>query len=109
QIQLRDGTRDGVGTNLHALWDSGLFRGLPESETRHLARLRELPAAAAADGDPADWAMESCALLQQGIYPAGARIGQDYVDRWRPVAEQRLVIAGQRLAALLNRTLAGDP
>src|SRR5690606_35847382 len=54
QIQLRDGTRDGVGTNLHALWDSGLFRGLPESETRHLARLRELPAAPAADGAPAD-------------------------------------------------------
>ena len=108
QVHLRDGTRDGRGTNLHALWDSGLFYGLRESEERHLAVLGELAVEVPARAGPGAWAEESCAVvLQDGVYPPQARIGQDYVDRWRPVAEERVVIAGQRLAELLNRTLAG--
>lgn len=109
QVNLRDGTRDGRGTNLHALWDSGLFYGLRESEQRHLATLQALDITAPPGSDPAAWAAESCAVvLQAGVYPAQARIGQDYVDRWRPVAEERVVIAGRRLAGLLNRALADN-
>lgn len=108
QVNLPDGTRDGHGTNLHALWDSGLFRGMKESEAAQRARLERLPRDASADDrEPALWAEESCRIvLQPGVYPERARIPQAYVDRWRPVAEQRIAIAGDRLAALLNDTLS---
>src|SRR5690606_12097669 len=110
QVNLRDGTRDGRGTNLHALWDSGMFHGLRESEERHLAALRELQVEVPAGSSPAGWAGESCAVvLQEGVYPPGTVIGQDYVDQWRPVAEQRIVAGGQRLAALLNQVLDPAP
>lgn len=106
QVNLRDGTRDGRGTNLHALWDSGLFHGLRESEPRHLAKLEERAVNVPANGDPAKWAEESCEIaLRDGVYPPRPRVGQRYVDAWRPVAEERIVIAGHRLAELLNRTL----
>lgn len=106
QVNLRDGTRDGRGTNLHALWDSGMFHGLRESEPRHLAKLEELAVDVPSAGNPARWAEESCELaLRDGVYPPRARVDQDYVDAWRPVAEERIVIAGHRLAELLNRTL----
>lgn len=108
QVNLRDGTRNGHGTNLHALWDSSLFHGLRESEERHLAELGKLQVDAPAHGTPGSWAEESCAVvLQEGVYPPEHVVTLDYVYRWRPVAEQRIVIAGQRLATLLNRTL--DP
>ena len=108
QVNLRDGTRDGRGTNLHALWDSGMFYGLRESEEQHLAKLRELAPEVPAGTDPGTWAAESCAVvLQEGVYPPRPVIGQDYVDQWRPVAEQRIIAAGQRLAGLLNQVL--DP
>lgn len=106
QVNLRDGSRSGHGTNLHALWDSGLFRGLDESEAQHLARLQRLEVDVPDTRRPAAWAQESCAVVMQpGVYPPRRRVGQAYVQQWRPVAEQRLVAAGQRLAQLLNRVL----
>lgn len=108
QVNLRDGSRDGFGTNLHALWDSGLFRGLQGGEEQHLADLPELPRDAELEPQPARWAEESCQIVvEQGVTEPGTKINSDYVDHWRPVAEKQIVIGGQRLARLLNQVL--DP
>lgn len=106
QVSLRGDGGDSQGTNLHALWDSGLFRGLRDEEA-HLARLAQLPASGTTALDAAGWAEESCALaLAPGVYPDGHIVGQDYVEAWRPRAEERIALAGRRLAVLLNDLLA---
>lgn len=96
-----------TGTNLHALWDSGLFRGA-ERRSAHLHRLKTLPQDSDVSGSVVDWARESCEIvLTPGIYPERAVLADNYVTIWRPVAEQQIIDAGARLAALLNRILAG--
>ena len=110
QVHLRDGTRSGRGTNLHALWDSGMFYPLRESEETHLAELAALQVEVPAADGPAAWAEASCRVaITPAVTPARATMDMDYVYRWRPEAEARLVMAGQRLAGLLNRVLDGTP
>lgn len=97
----------GDGTNLHALLDSGLIsrrgaRPVPYAT----ALLTELPQPTRAatrwsrEG-PREWAEESCRLVP-GMYPRGPRIDRTFADRTRAVLEARLLLAGLRLAALLN-------
>ena len=94
----------GKGSNLHALWDSGLIKSLNEdidALTKRLVGLRS--AANAADLDVVQAAEESCKIVGgAGFYPS-RKVGQDYVERFTPVVEQRLATAGARLAGLLNR------
>lgn len=102
----------GRGSNLHALWDSGLLRSARLGEERYLQRLqaaKDGPRAARQDtSTPAQWAEQSCAIAVEA-YPPRARIGDDYLDRHRPTAEDQLRIAGRRLSALLDRTLGVAP
>lgn len=92
------------GSNLHALWDSGLIRHLNEdvqSMTNRLLTYRL--AAPASDLSVVHAAEESCRIVATaGFYPP-RKVGLDYIDRFTPVMEQRLVQAGTRLAGLLNR------
>lgn len=107
QINQPDGTRDGRGTNLHSLWDSGLFRDMPESEAAQRARLTGKGVVAADAGDPASWAEGACRIATtDGVYPPRPKIDGRYIATWRPVAEQQIALAGSRLAALLNHALA---
>jgi hypothetical protein len=98
----------GEGTNLHALLDSGLLRtrGLPARA--YADAIAPAPGGAPAEeyaaGAEIDWAEGSCALGRDS-YPARRQVDQEYVDRWRPILERRLVIAASRLAALLDATL----
>jgi hypothetical protein len=103
---------DGNGSNLHAAWDSGIL------QTRHLdagayaAQLHSLPPlphdpTLASNRPAADWAEESCRLVQAPtFYPARHAVDQAWLQAQRPLAEQRLRLAGSRLAALLNHALA---
>jgi hypothetical protein len=96
---------DGNGTNLHALWDSGLFTGLDDGPL--LKAVQKLPQPKDAIDDPQAWAQASCRIvLRDGFYPPGAKLPATYVPQWRPVAEEQLRIAGHHLAALLNEALA---
>ncbi len=100
---------DGKGSNLHALWDSGLLDAGGLDEAGWLARLRSTPQAVMPGAAPAaaSWAEASCRVaMQPGFYPPRSRLGQDYVMRWTPVAEARLRDAGHHLAATLNQALA---
>lgn len=103
---------DGDGSNLHALWDSGLLRHTGLDQDALLARIRALPVPAGARArlslppPSAQWAEASCRIaVSPGLYPAGAKIDQAYFDTWTPVAEQQLRLAGVRLAAVLNAAL----
>lgn len=110
QVNQPDGTPDGYGTNLHALWDSGLFRGMEEREAAQRARLLgPSPGPVAADpGDPAAWTEAACRIATtEGVYPPRPRIDGRYIATWRPIAERQIALGGSRLAALLNAAL--DP
>lgn len=101
----------GDGTNLHALLDSGLIarRGVrPVPYADALVGGQPQPSRAAVRWNrdaPRHWAEESCRLVP-GVYPDDARIDRRYADRTRAVLEQRLLLAGLRLAALLNAAAA---
>lgn len=102
---------DGRGSNLHSLWDSGLFRHAGLDDDALLAQVRALPAPAAEkpfglSPPSAAWAEASCRIaLSPGLYPPGAKLDQAYFDKWTPVAQAQLRLAGARLAAVLNAAL----
>lgn len=106
----------GRETSLHALWDGELLR--PPGNLSVRERARFLPLAAATDvrrwqrASPLDWARESQAL-RSGVYGFSGRgdrpaalpvaLSSAYLDRARRVVDQRLLMAGVRLAGRLNR------
>lgn len=91
------------GSNLHAVWDSGLIKSLNESSDALSKRLlAKTPPIGNAPWTAAQAAEESCRIVgAQGFYP-DRLVGMDYIERFTPVMEVRLVTAGARLANLLN-------
>lgn len=91
------------GSNLHALWDSGLIESLGEDTRALAARL-------ARKGKVKPWtatqaAQESCRIVAgSGFYPSRV-VDDDYIAAYIPAMEGRLALAGARLAELLNRVL----
>jgi hypothetical protein len=89
------------------VWDSGLLRSRAldwRTYARQLDARGPVALPPPAGAPYAAWATESC-RLSGDIYPAGHAAGAAYVTAQLPLAERRLRMAGQRLAALLNRTL----
>jgi nuclease S1 len=98
---------DGEGSNLHRIWDYHLLASSGLAPAEHLAALAAEALPTAGAGGPADWAEESCRIvLEDGFYPARRRLPASYLERWRPVAEQRVRLAAARLAATLEQALA---
>ncbi len=100
----------GRGSNLHALWDGGILRSAQRGWSEQVTRLQGRAAGVDIRWSPqaaARWAEESCRLIDSaGLYPARpGRLPDGYVERQYPVLEQQLVIAGARLAALLDAIL----
>ncbi|MGE8280994.1 MAG: S1/P1 nuclease [Stenotrophomonas sp.] len=102
---------DGRGTNLHSVWDSGMFYQLHLSDDQFLSRLQALPAPVgirppSLQQDAPAWAEQTCRIAtRKGLYPSGHKIGERYGNTWRPVAEAQVRLAGEQLAALLNQLL----
>jgi hypothetical protein len=116
------------GTNLHAFWDVGLIRALDQDIEVMTARLQATGDKATGSGndlgDPAkarsqaaqklsgtlpsvavQAAEESCRIVgQPGFYPERL-VDMAYVQRFAPLMEQRLRLAGSRLAELINQAL----
>ena len=111
----RDKYVDGVmGTNLHSVWDYYIpaSRGLKLQEYADLLDKQPWPAPSTTPVHPLqvalNWAEQSCTLIDEaGLYPADNQHKMDhtYLDKMRPLAEQRISLAGDRLAVLLNQTL----
>ncbi len=95
-------------TNLHSLWDSGMIRRTKKGWTEYAKELAAniTPQQQIQYGtlDPVAWATESHKLAHSNAYavPKDGRIGQDYLDKNIPVVNERLSMAGVRLAAQLN-------
>ena len=116
-LQLRYGRYE--HTNLHQLWDSGLFRWQyrqhAEAElVRDVMAMADRPEAAGwPRGRVEDWADESLEIGRRAYrvpgtdrtLRAGDEIGPDYVDANVPLAVERVAQSGVRLAAMLNEIL----
>jgi hypothetical protein len=116
-LQLRTGRYE--NTNLHQVWDSGLFRARyrehAEAElVRDAAALADRPEARRwPHGRVEDWADESLALGRRAYRIPGTdralrqgdEIGRDYIEANLPLAVERVARSGVRLAAMLNEIL----
>ena len=95
----------GIGTNLHAVWDGGLIENWPCGMNAlgvELAMQRLSPVTSG----PREWAGESCRIVSTSdFYPTDRTVGLEYAKRWRRTVVSRLVLAGQRLAVILNASL----
>ncbi len=95
----------GAGWNLHSVWDSLLIESHSTDWRSYADELAKAKSSTSIK-TPTDWAIESCQLIEEkGIYPERHTIDDGYLKRMRPIAEQRLHDAGDRLAAVLNATL----
>jgi len=104
-IELAFGDR---ASNLHRFWDSDVLRSTTPSAARYaglIAPRAERLWRARRDSPPRAWLEESRALRAQvyGFELEGGRLSADYVRRAERISEERLAMAGVRLAAELNR------
>ncbi len=96
----------GSGTNLHALWDSGLLRERNDTAKALVHKLQSLPSSTLAhDLDLTHAARESCSIVDKpGFYPPHI-LPDDYATRFSPLLDRQLELAAARLAGWLNRAL----
>jgi hypothetical protein len=89
------------GSNLHALWDVGLIKNLDVSNAVLTARLAAR-SVQVGEFNSARVAEESCRIVgSPGFYP-DRKVDASYIERFTPVMEDRLRLAGARLAAILD-------
>ena len=102
QFQLRAFMR---GSNLHAVWDSGLLHQLDLENQALVALLEKMPMGSAkVQASMAEAAEESCRLVATpGFYPPD-QVDQVYVKQFSPVMLARLATAARRLAWMLDTT-----
>ena len=85
------------------MWDSGLISALGEDAQTLAARLVNKSVGKSETWTAAQAAEESCLIVgTPGFYP-GRRLDQAYLERYMVVIEDRLAMAGARLAEVLNR------
>lgn len=93
-------------TNLHALWDFNMVEQFHlNSEqlahsilSQHVNEQQQITL----DGGPAKWAEQSCDIVNSpGFYPPH-KVTSAYLQKYAPVAQQQILLAGVRLAELLN-------
>jgi S1/P1 Nuclease len=97
--------------NLHGVWDTSLIEhaGLTESDyVVHLEKLiKDQNLTLKANGTPEDWANESL-VAAKTAWPQSPNLGPEYYETNIKVVDQRLALAGLRLATVLNRMLGGN-
>jgi nuclease S1 len=99
--------------NLHGAWDSLLIahRGLDDRAFAAVLerRVRDGGLLSKPVGTPAEWAMESLILSNAILLPQQGSVDEAYYMKHIGTIEQRLALAGARLAQVLNRALATPP
>jgi hypothetical protein len=106
----RERYKDGImGTNLHAVWDYYILASANLSLGEYAARLAAASRSAMPQSSPAMWASESCELIdQRALYPRSHKMDKKYLNAMRPLAEQRIAQAADRLARLLNEVFVSQ-
>lgn len=93
----------GKGTNIHALWDSGLLGGRNEDTASTLNRLKQVNVdGAERRSSVVSSAQESCTIASRPDFYPGRKLSDEYVFRFMPIMDRQLALAGARLAELLN-------
>jgi hypothetical protein len=94
--------------NLHGAWDVGLIRHTGLGVDEYVARLNKLIAdeQLSAGGTPEGWANESHSYAQAAWLDNGDSVDKEYYRKEIDVLNQRLALAGLRLAAALNQAFA---
>jgi nuclease S1 len=97
--------------NLHWTWDSMLIEHSGLSEHDYLKHEQKLIRAEKleASGSPVDWANESHLQARTIMNENPAAVDQAYYSANIHLIDQKLALAGLRLAALLNSTLGNVP
>jgi nuclease S1 len=99
--------------NLHGVWDSSLIEHTGYSEEQYASHLNALIVQnqweQKAGGSPADWANESHREAVQVWVKNGTAIDEAYYRANIQLVDERLALAGIRLAALLNDSLGKVP
>lgn len=93
------------GSNLHALWDTGMLKALNqdnESIVRGLL-IHPLPPSAWKPFNPATTAEESCKIVEKSDFYPDRTVTPAYFESYTPVMLYQLALAGARLAQALNR------
>ena len=96
--------------NLHSAWDIGLIEHAGHPEKDYAAYLEKLTLrerlTGKADGSPEDWANESFRLAKQVWLNDGSSVDEAYYRANISIVDERLALAGLRLAKILNRVFA---
>lgn len=99
--------------NLHSVWDSALITHRALDDAAYLAVLRDLIRKSRLDTRPVatvpEWTMESHALARAALLPQKGSADEAYYRAHIGEVDERLALAGVRLAALLNRSLTSPP
>jgi hypothetical protein len=99
--------------NLHSVWDSRLISRRDLDDRAYVAQLQKLIVdkrfGAQPHGTPAQWAEQSFRLAKEALVKPDTNIDEGYYRRHIGVIDERMALAGVRLAALLNRTLVSRP
>lgn len=91
------------GSNLHAVWDSGLIKSLQQENEQIVKSLLVRPLSIQKPPfNAATIAMESCRMVSQSSFYPDRLVTPEYVDRYVPVMAYQLAAAGSRLAQTLN-------
>ncbi|RZS54401.1 S1/P1 nuclease [Sphaerotilus mobilis] len=105
-FQIRWGTQ---GSNLHALWDSGLIESRPGGTPALRRDVLKQARKPAPGSSPADWAEASCRIARaDGYYPPAHKIDGAYAQRWDAVLVQQIDLAASHLAEVLEDVLLRD-
>jgi hypothetical protein len=95
--------------NLHFVWDLGLIDHARREEVEYDAYLENLiikrDLQKRAGGNPEDWANESFHRAHQVWLTEGGQVDEAYYRKNIDIANERLALAGLRLASLLNTAL----
>ncbi len=97
------------GSNLHAVWDTGLIKALQQENEAIVKGLlvRPLPASLG-PFNAAKTAEESCRIVSRPTFYPDRLVTPSYVAEYTPVMAYQLALAGSRLAQVLNQALAGS-
>jgi hypothetical protein len=110
---------DGRGTNLHALWDSGMIGKISRRDETWVNRVSPLLTPQNvknwSSNKVEDWADESLQAAKKAYFwptgskqpiPAEARLGDDYLQMADPILKEQIAKAAVRLANELNTIFA---
>src|SRR6185437_5219976 len=92
--------------DLHGTWDFGLIERTHQRGSEYVELLEKLITSQhlerQAGGNPEDWANESFRIAHEVWLNDGEAVDESYYHRNIPMVDQRLALAGLRLAQLLN-------